>query len=63
MFGIGVTWGDMGLYGAIYGWLSKLWSFFGTLNTRGRITIGIQKGPIILTTTHMVIQGLHRVIW
>ena len=29
--------------------------FSGTLNIRGRIIIGIQKGPIILTTTHMSI--------
>ena len=27
--------------------------FLGTLNIRGRIIIGIQKGIIILTTTHM----------
>ena len=27
--------------------------FLGTLNTRCRITIGIQKGTINLTTTHM----------
>ena len=27
--------------------------FLGTLNIRGRIIIGIQKGTIILTTTHM----------
>ena len=27
--------------------------FLGTLNTRGRIIIGIQKGTIILTTTHI----------
>ena len=28
--------------------------FLGTLNIRCRIIIGIQKGTIILTTTHMV---------
>ena len=27
--------------------------FLGTLNIRCRIIIGFQKGPIILTTTHM----------
>ena len=27
--------------------------FLGTLNIRGRIIIGIQKGTIILITTHM----------
>ena len=27
--------------------------FLGTLNIRGRITIGTQKGTIILTTTHV----------
>ena len=33
------------------GWLSKIWSLLGTLNIRGRIIIGIQKGTIILTTS------------
>ena len=28
-------------------------SFLGTLNIRCRIIIGIQKGTIVLTTTHM----------
>ena len=33
----------------------------GTLNIRCRIIIGIQKGPIILTTTHIEIAlGLYR---
>ena len=35
--------------------------FLGTLNIRGRIMIGTQKGTIILTTTHMldeVLQGM-----
>ena len=32
--------------------------FLGTLNIRGRIIIGTQKGTIILTTTHIeVMQG------
>ena len=31
----------------------KYGPFLGTLNTRCRIIIGIQKGTIILTTTHM----------
>ena len=44
--------------------------FLGTLNTRGRIIIGTQKGTTILTTTHMsyslnslkggYIRGLYR---
>ena len=29
--------------------------FLGTLNIRGRIRIGTQKGTIILTTTHIYI--------
>ena len=28
--------------------------FLGTLNIRGRIIIGTQKGTIILTTTHII---------
>ena len=33
-------------------------SFLGTLNIRCRIIIGIQKGPIILTTSHIrIIKG------
>ena len=28
--------------------------FLSTLNIRGRIIIGIQKGAIILTTTHII---------
>ena len=35
--------------------------FLGTLNTRCRIIIGIQKGTIILTTTH--IFGLGFRVW
>ena len=31
--------------------------FLGTLNIRGRIIIGIQKGTIILTTTHITQAG------
>ena len=30
--------------------------FLGTFNIRGRIIIGIQKGTITLTTTHMGVQ-------
>ena len=30
--------------------------FLGTLNTRGRIVIGTQKGTTILTTTHIGIM-------
>ena len=37
----------------LYGWLSKLWSLFGTQKIRCRITIGIQKGTIILATTYI----------
>ena len=44
-------------YNGFYGWLSKLWSFFGhPKNIRCRIIIGIQKGTIILTTTHVAVQ-------
>ena len=35
------------------GGCQKCGPFLGTLNIRGRIIIGIQKGTIILTTTHM----------
>ena len=31
--------------------------FLGPLNIRGRIIIGIQKGTIILTTTHMFLRS------
>ena len=42
--------------------------FWGTLNIRGRIITGTQKGTIILTTTHMVfrVKGLNSlklVVW
>ena len=37
--------------GYVCGWLSKLWSLFGY--PKCRIIIGIQKGTIILTTTHV----------
>ena len=42
----------------ICGWLSRLWSFSGTLNIRCRILIGIQKNTIIVTTTHVNICQL-----
>ena len=32
--------------------------FLGTLNIRGRIIIGIQKGTIILTTTHIMAPNI-----
>ena len=32
--------------------------FLGTLNIRCRIRIGIQKGTIVLTTTHMRFEGV-----
>ena len=35
--------------------------FLGTLNNRCRIIIGTQKGPIILTTTHIPV-GAKRII-
>ena len=35
--------------------------FLGTLNIRCRTTIGIQKGTIILTTTH--VGGVGVVVW
>ena len=41
-----------------HGWLLKLWSLLGTLNTRCRIMIGIQRGTIILTTTHMILVSI-----
>ena len=42
----------------VHGLLSKKYgSFLGTLNIRCRIIIGIQKGTIILTTTHMTVRG------
>ena len=37
-------------------------TFLGTLNNRCRITIGTQKGTIILTTTHMVLKGLFGIL-
>ena len=36
--------------------------FLGTLNIRGRIIIGIQKGTIILTTTHMRVLNILKYI-
>ena len=36
-----------------YGWLSKLWSFLGPLQTRCRTILRTLKRTIILTTTHM----------
>ena len=45
----------MGYIGVIvYGWLSKLWSLFGSLIIiRHLIFKDTHKGTIILTTTHM----------
>ena len=40
--------------------------FLGTLSIRGRIIIGIQKGTMILTTTHITVcrvQGLLYIYW
>ena len=34
--------------------------FLGTLNIRGRIIIGTQKGTIILTTSHVRTQSFHK---
>ena len=36
--------------------------FLGTLNSRCRITIGIQKGPIILTATHVLVTNSQNMI-
>ena len=36
-----------------HGWLSNLWSLFGTLDDRCRTIIGTRKGTLILPTTHM----------
>ena len=36
------------------GGCQKYGPFLGTLNIRGRIIIGIQKGTMILTTSHIV---------
>ena len=45
----------------LHGWLSKLGSFLGALNYRCRIIIGTQKGILILTTTHILVQCQDRV--
>ena len=48
----------------LYGWLSKLGSFLGTLNNGCRIILGIQKMTIILTTTHIFsLVGLRRILF
>ena len=44
----------------VLGYLYPLSPFLGTLNSRCRIIIGIQKGTIILTTTHVSKQGYSR---
>ena len=36
--------------------------FLGALNIRCRIIIGIQKGPIILTTTHVLVTNSQNLI-
>ena len=38
----------------VYEWMSNYGPFLGTLNIWCRIIIGIQKGAIILTTTHII---------
>ena len=37
--------------------------FLGTLNIRGRIIIGIQKGTIILTTTHVKMYTVYKLVF
>ena len=37
--------------------------FLGTLNIRGRIIIGIQKGTMILTTTHIYMHIIFAFLW
>ena len=37
--------------------------FLGTLNIRGRILIGTQKGTIILTTTHIGLESFAGCFW
>ena len=51
-------WARSGIGSSYIGWLSKLWSPFGSLNTRCSIILRTQKGTIILTTTHIHHQGL-----
>ena len=47
---------ELGYIGVRYmGGCQKYGPSLGTLNIRGRIIIGIQKGAIILTTTHIYI--------
>ena len=46
--------GDLlGLYWGYMGGCQNYGPFLGTLDIRGRIIIGTQKGTTILTTTHM----------
>ena len=65
---VGVTWGVykdyiriMEKWKLLYGWLSKLWSLFWVpIIIRHLILRVPQKGPVFLTTTHMVLRlGLH----
>ena len=52
----GYTGPRSGIRGYVYMYMGACQNcglFLGTLNIRGRITIGIQKGTIILTTTHI----------
>ena len=62
---LGLYWGYMGdngkengnyysILGSYLGGCQNYGPFLGTLNIRCRIIIGIKKGPIVLTTTHMV---------
>ena len=51
--------GYIGILGTILGYMGGCQNcgpFLGTLNIRGRITIGTQKGTIILTTNHIRIM-------
>ena len=39
------------------GGCQKYGPFLGTLHIRGRMIIGIQKGTIVLTTTHVILTA------
>ena len=57
--------------GRLPGWATYIYmggcqndgSFLGTLNIRCRIIIGIQKGTIILNTTHMRFSQIRGTFW
>ena len=51
-----------GVKGDIWVVVKIMVPFLGTLNIRGRIIVGIQKGAIILTTTH-IYKGIYIYIY